>query len=296
MILLTGASGFIGKHLLRNLVGTIKEEKVVALTSEPLNDCEYLPHNNYSFNSDYFIDNNLEDITTLVHAGAYTPKSQKNADDISGSYSNVRSTTKLLMSRLPSLRKIIFLSAVDVYGEDDVITEATNTYPVSLYGSSKLYCEKMISTHAENENLVCQILRIGHVYGPGEDAYQKVIPIMLQRVIEGGSLQLHGDGQEIRSFIFISDVVDAIVKSISLNESVGPVNIVSTEQIKIIDLIKLISGLSDKDIAIEKVKRETRQRNLVYDNTKMLRYTTAPQVNLKEGLKQELDYFSKLLK
>jgi len=292
MILLTGASGFLGKHLLKKLVNSNKKEKVVAFTSKPLHNFEHLLHHNYNFDSNYFIDNNFDNITTLIHAGSFIPKSKEFVDDIIGSYSNIHSTTKLLSSDFPNLKKIIFISTVDVYGHDKVVTENTITDPVSMYGISKLYCEKLISTFCEKENIIFQILRIGHVYGPGEENFNKIIPSMLKKVIKGENLIQYGDGEDIRSFIFISDVVDSIIKSIELNKSFYPINIVSDEQVKIKNLLKMMISLSKKDIIVKKISNNEESRNLVFNNDKMIRFLTKPTVKLIDGLKIELESLS----
>ena len=292
MILLTGASGFIGKHLLKKLVNSNKKEKVVAFTSKPLNNFEHLLHYNYNFDSNYFIDNNLENITTLIHAGSFIPKSKEFVNDIIGSYSNIHSTTKLLSSDLPNLKKIIFISTVDVYGYDKVVTENTATDPVSMYGISKLYCEKLISTFCEREKIIFQILRIGHVYGPGEENFNKIIPSMLKKVINGENLIQYGDGEDIRSFIFISDVVNSIIKSIELNKSFYPINIVSNEKVKIKNLLKMMISLSKKDIIVKKISNNEESRNLVFNNDKMIRFLTKPTVKLIDGLSIELNSLS----
>ena len=72
-------------------------------------------------------------------------------------------------------------------------------------GSYMITCDHKV----ENMNL-----RIGHVYGPGEEEYKKVIPITIKKILDNKPLQLWGDGSDLRSFIFIDDVVNSIVKSL----------------------------------------------------------------------------------
>ena len=63
-----------------------------------------------------------------------------------------------------------------MYEESKVICEETNTIPKSLYGWSKLYCEKMVEQYGELNGIDTQVLRVGHVYGTGEEGYKKIIP------------------------------------------------------------------------------------------------------------------------
>jgi nucleoside-diphosphate-sugar epimerase len=178
MVLLTGASGFIGKHLLAALISKYGKDNVLALTSAPLTDCRYLLHLDYSFGSGYFADNGYADsITTIIHAGAFTPKNSAQANDWKQSNSNIHNTAVLLEADLPRLEKFIYLSTLDVYGNDEIISENSTVAPASLYGHSKLYGEKMVTAWANDKKVFAQILRVGHVYGPGEEAYQKIIPV-----------------------------------------------------------------------------------------------------------------------
>ena len=94
MILLTGASGFIGNHLLKILIELYGKEKLIALTSKPIQECRYVLHNNYNFDESVFIQKEMKNIDIIIHAGAYIPKIQANLNNITGSKSNIDSTYK----------------------------------------------------------------------------------------------------------------------------------------------------------------------------------------------------------
>src|SRR6266496_3272379 len=96
MILLTGASGFIGKHLLRALTELYGTENIVSLTSVPLDGNKYLIHNDYNFDRDFFKNSGYGSIDTVIHAGAFIPKSGKDVDSIVNCNRNIFTTQKLL--------------------------------------------------------------------------------------------------------------------------------------------------------------------------------------------------------
>jgi hypothetical protein len=74
-------------------------------------------------------------------------------------------------------------TTIDVYEKSDqIISENNPTNPETLYGFSKLYCEKMIENWANANNKIVQILRLGHVYGPGEGLFKKIIPVTMQKI------------------------------------------------------------------------------------------------------------------
>lgn len=290
MILLTGASGFIGKHLLSTLIKIYGSENILALTSKPTNECKFLFHNGYTFDQDYFVKSGFDSIKTIIHAGAFIPKAGHQANDWLSCNSNISGTAKLLGAHFPSLEKIIYLSTVDVYGDDHIISEKSPLIPVSLYGDSKLYCEKLISTWAEYNNKIHQILRIGHVYGPGEEEYQKIIPVTIRKILDDESVQIWGTGEDVRSFININDIVSAIIGSLTLKESIGPVNLVSNQRVTIKEIVQKIIKLSGRNATIEMVSAQGKGRNLIFDNAKMRMFLIDSEIPLEQGLTEELEY------
>lgn len=294
MILITGASGFIGSHLLSSIIKVYGQEKILALTSKPTSKCKYLLHNDYFFDDDYFVNSGFENIETIIHAGAFIPKSNSDGNSISECNSNVSSTAKLLTSNLPNIKNFVFFSTVDVYGYNSLISEETNLSPSSLYGHSKVYCEQMITAWAAQKKICHQILRIGHVYGEGEEKYTKIIPITMQRLLSNTPLQMYGDGSEIRSFIYIQDVVNAVINVLKIKKYAGIINLVGDEKISIKELVSEIITLSQKNPKIDIIKKTTPNRDLVFDNSKMRDLLCIPSVGLKEGLLKEWNYMKKL--
>jgi UDP-glucose 4-epimerase len=296
MILITGASGFIGSSLLRSIIELYGQEKILALTSKPTSKCKYLLHNDYFFDDDYFVNSGFENIETIIHAGAFIPKSNSNRNSIIECNSNVSSTAKLLTSKLPNIKNFVFFSTVDVYGCNSLISEETNLSPSSLYGHSKLYCEQMISSWAAQKKICHQILRIGHVYGEGEEKYKKIIPITMQRLLSNTPLQMYGDGSEIRSFIYIQDVVKAVINILKIKNYAGVINIAGDEKISIKELVNEIITISGMNSKIELVEKTSPNRDLVFDNSKMRDLLCTPKVGLKEGLLIEWNHMKNLSK
>lgn len=290
MILLTGASGFIGKHLLLQLIKKYGKSNVIALTSRPIDECNYILHNNFQFDPDFLINHGYINIKTIIHAGAFTPKNGSQANDVNLSNSNIYSTEKLLNLTLPYVRNFIFLSTLDVYDNAEIISENTSEKPISLYGFSKLYCEKMVEQWGIKNNKVAQILRIGHVYGPGEEAYQKIIPISINKILNKESLQIWGTGNELRSFIYINDVVNAIINSLEITEGLGIINLVSNQSISINELISKLIKISKKEVEIINIPTNLSSRSLVFDNTKMINWLLKKETNLDDGLNEEFEY------
>lgn len=287
MILVTGTSGFIGSVLIERIINKYGDDKVLGLTSKKKYNHKYLLHNDYNFNNDIFIKAGYREITTIIHAGAYTPKNINQANDYHKCTTNIINTNKILNADLPNLKKIIFISTLDVYSECSIINEESLVMPSTLYGQSKLYCEKLISAYTKEKNILCQILRVGHTYGPGEEAYQKVIPVMIKKILNKENIQIFGTGKDLRSFIYIDDVIDAIISSIELKTIQGPINIVSNNKITIKDLANTLIRITNANVKVEfKKSSENIQRDFIFDNSKMKKYLLSNEINLEEGLKR----------
>lgn len=295
MVLVTGTSGFIGSVLLDQLIAKFGSTNVLALTSKPIDKCNYLLHNDYRFDPDFFIKSGYENIDTIIHAGAFTPKNENQANEYYKCTSNITNTEALLKANIPNLKRFIFLSTLDVYGVSDVLTEESPVIPISLYGQSKVYCEKMIVSWARQYKILPQILRIGHVYGPGEEHYQKAIPVMMKKILNGEAIQIFGSGMDIRSFIYIDDVIQAIIKSIDLDLFDGPINVVGGNQISIKKLAEILIKNAESNTDVEFVETiNANQRDFIFDNSKMKKYLLNEETDLVLGLKKEYNYMKNL--
>lgn len=290
-ILITGASGFIGGQLVQTAAKRFGSTNVLALSSRPIENINTIIYDS----SDFSIaqKNYPQDIDIVIHAGSFTPKSHLESNDIHGCSSNIHFTEKLFHSNLPNLRSVIYLSTLDVYAPSELTDEETATLPKTLYGLSKLYCERMIQEAARARGITSQILRIGHVYGPGEEKYQKFIPNVMRDIIAGKPVELWGDGTALRSYIFIDDVIEAILASVPLDSTSNIVNIVSGNAYPIKELLAKIIAISGKDVQVIQRSLTGENRDYVFDDRKCRNLLTK-ETELTTGLRSEYDYFNRL--
>ena len=288
-ILVTGGTGFIGLHLLKHL-STLPQYEVIVLSSTQISGFKTILHQNYTFNKSVFEKNGTAKIDVVIHAGAFIPKTANDANNISLSNSNILNT-QYLLNNLPPVNKFIFLSTVDAYKQTDVITEQSITEPVSLYGWSKLYCERMVECWGKENNISTQVLRIGHIYGSGEEKYQKLIPTTIRKCLTNENPVIFSDGQEKRAFLYVSDCVKAIVSSIDLTENVGVINVVSEESQSVYEIVSIIKNAVNENLTIEIKNSTGNLRNLIFDASKMKKYLHTPEVSFKNGVKEEVEQF-----
>lgn len=290
-IWMTGATGFIGSKVLKRLSAEYGIENIVTLSSGRL--LGSMDSQSGSAGLGEGTAQEIADAQVLIHIGAFIPKSSESANDISGSNSNIIATENLLKicRNMPSLKKIVFTSTVDVYGEvQGRISENTPVCPQSMYGWSKLYCEKMIQVFSEERTIDTTILRVGHVFGEGEEAYRKVIPVIIGNAVNQKEIRIYGDGEALRTFIYIDDVAEGIVNSIKYKgEEI--INVVGGESISVNELAEMIVSLSESRSEILHVPVKTPNRNLVFDNRLLMDTILTRLTPLSEGLKHEIAYF-----
>jgi len=293
-LLITGASGFIGSRLMSTACAALGAENVIAFSSKPAHACLAIVYYGPDFNLSAADHALLATVEVLIHVGAFTPKNTLQANAIKESNSNIGFTENLLALSFENLKKIIYISTVDVYEPAELTDEATPTLPVSLYGCSKLYCERMTAIFAANHHLVCQILRIGHVYGPGEETYAKFLPKAIKNIVADQAVELWGDGNEVRSFIYIDDVVTAILQAVNLGEDVGPINVVGGVPMTIRELLDEVIVVSGKSVAITSKEFSGPKRNYVFDNAKLRQHLLPAETDLSTGLQAEYAYMAGL--
>ncbi len=292
-ILLTGGSGFIGSKILNKLISNNSTSDVIALTSKQLNNVKciiYKNINDFGLDKDYF-----NDITHIIHAGAFIPKNTFEANDQSKCLTNIEYTKELLSFNFKKLEAIIHLSTVDVYASThNRICENSKIDPISLYGASKFFNEKLVKYYADERGIKHFNLRIGHVYGPGEEKYKKVLPNAIRNVLLNTPIELWGDGSDLRSFIFIDDVVETVINALNTTSDISDINVVSANSISIKDLLTKIIEISGKNLEILQKPSTHKKRDLVFDNTILISNLLKNETDLTEGLKIEYEYMKKL--
>jgi UDP-glucose 4-epimerase len=152
----------------------------------------------------------------------------------------------------------------------------------------------MTTLSAAERGIASQVLRIGHVYGPGEEKYAKVIPKAIQNIVAGKDVELWGAGKELRSFIYIEDVVTAILKAAELRGEPGIINVVSGNAISICDLLDKLIAIGNCGTGIVRREFLGATRDLVFDNTKLKRYLLPNEIDFTLGLQAEFRHIELL--
>jgi UDP-glucose 4-epimerase len=154
------------------------------------------------------------------------------------------------------VRRVVFASSGALYGEQaqQPVREGQMPNPNSPYGVSKIAAEHYVSTLGGLYDIETVSLRIFNAYGPGQDlppSYPPVIPQLLRQAIDGGSLVIFGDGKQTRDFVFVDDVLDALVAAATATDvNRAVINIGSGQEVSINELASLVARVTGKKISM----------------------------------------------
>jgi UDP-glucose 4-epimerase len=215
-VLVTGASGFIGGHLVAALAARGEEVYGLDRRRAP----EGLPVSQF-FQVDL---RDAESVATVLsavrpevvyHLAAQSSVVVAQAEPLASIDSNVAASGILaeLAANVGTRRFVFFSTGGAMYGQatTPTISEADLPTPISVYGASKLAAEYLLEAIARRHAMELSVLRPGNVYGPGQDPHGEsgVIAIFTERMLRNDPVTIYGDGSQVRDYVYVSDVVRA---------------------------------------------------------------------------------------
>ncbi|RMH31143.1 MAG: NAD-dependent epimerase/dehydratase family protein [Nitrospirae bacterium] len=300
-IVVTGGAGFIGSHVVDRL---IQEGHRVAVIDNLSTGKRKNVHRNARL---YKMDIQRPSIhrvfrserpTVLVHLAAQIDVRRSTEDPAYDASVNILGTLNVLARAVEyGARKVVFASSGGaIYGEQQMFPapETHPTEPLSPYGISKLAGEKYLAYYAHVVGIDTVSLRLGNVYGPRQasDGEAGVVAIFTEKMLQGEQPVINGTGKQTRDFIYVDDVVEALLTTLEPGVQ-GIFNVGTGCETSINECfqeLKRLTGSSCKELHGPAKKGE--QLRSVLDITRMReQFGWEPQISFHEGLRRTVEYF-----
>ena len=259
-VLVTGAAGFLGSNLSRALLEGGHAVRAVDNLSQStmLNVEPLLGHPRFAFAREDVRDEAAmrrlaEGASVLVHLAAFKIPRYGNALDTL--LVNTRGTESLLKAAAAGGARLVFASTSDVYGknprlpfaETDDLHLGETSVKRWAYATSKILDEHLCFAYQQERGVPVTILRFFGSYGPGQNRTWWGGPqsVFIDAALRGQPMDVHGDGQQTRSFTYVDDTVDGIVRAMFSERAVGEIfNVGNTKPVTIQALAELVWRLA----------------------------------------------------
>jgi len=290
----TGGAGFIGSHLVKNLVEHGNELIVI----DNLNTGKKKNIEKFSEKIDFFevdirdfnaIEDILKNVDGIFHEAALA--SVQDSFRIPDEFFdvNVNGTENIFKIAKKLGIKVVYASSSSVYGNpiSIPIKENDDKNPFNPYAKTKLEDDKLAEKYARNGLKVIG-LRYFNVFGPGQSKeYAGVIKLFLERIQQGLPPLINGDGLQVRDFVYVDDVVNANMLAMESNVNGEFFNIGTNSVVSVLDLANMIikfSGLKLKPIHRPPVPGDVKATQADITKAKMM-LKWKPTTSLKDWLK-----------
>jgi UDP-glucose 4-epimerase len=298
--LITGAAGFLGSHLANRLAW--EGHQVRGLDDLSTGDSRAL-HADVLFTRGDVSDRPklwtlLQDVDCVYHLAARVAVPESVIYPREYNQVNVGGTVSLMEAmRDVGVRRVVFISSGAVYGDQQAqpLEETAIPNPRSPYAVSKLAAEYYVRTIGDLWGIETVVLRVFNAYGPGQHlppSHPPVIPFFLRQAARGGTLVVHGDGTQTRDYVFVDDVVSAMIAAATapdLNKLI--INVGSGTETSIRELARMVQAVtgSDAEMIYNPYSSAGVSRMCADLRLAQARLGYLPRISLIEGLRLTLE-------
>ncbi len=305
-ILITGGTGFIGNHLCRKLLN--EGNYVICLdnnfTGSMSNIQDMMNNPNFEFIRHDITQSILLEVDQIYHLACPASPNAYQYNAIKTIKTNILGTLNALGIAKRVKARILLTSTSEVYGDPKISPQVEeyrgNVNPIgirSCYDEGKRVAETLTMEYYRNHKTEIRIARIFNTYGPKMDKNDgRVVSNFINQCLNNENITVYGNGNQTRSFCYVDDTVDALIKLMNQEETIGPINIGNPYEITIKELAnRCLKMIDTKSIIIYKDLPSDdpmmRQPN-IEKAKKFLNWE--PETSLEDGLNKTIEYFKLL--
>lgn len=295
--LITGGAGFLGSALANRLVEAGHDVRVIDDLSNG-DQSRLSPAAHFSrgdVNDIPLLWSMLQEVDCVYHLAARVSVAQSVLYPLDYNGVNVGGTVSLMEAmRDAGVGRVVLASSGAIYGhqERQPVHEGDTPHPDSPYAVSKWAAEQYVHTIGALWGMETVALRIFNAYGPRQSlpvSHAPVVPRFLQQALSGGSLVIFGNGEQSRDFVYVGDVVEALVKAAkaeSVNQQV--INVGSGRETSVVELANLVAEVTGQRVnRVHNREKSGGVDRLVADIARARELLDwQPRVDLTEGLKR----------
>lgn len=306
-ILVTGGAGFIGSHLCERLLG--EGHDILCLdnffTGSKDNIIHLMDNHNFELIRHDIIEPILLEVDQIYNLACPASPVHYQYNPVKTTKTSVMGTINMLGLAKRVKARILQASTSEVYGDPRVHPQKEDYWgnvncigPRSCYDEGKRVAETLMVDYYRQNNVDIKIVRIFNTYGPRmAESDGRVVSNFIMQALRGEDITIYGKGTQTRSFCFVDDLVEGMIRMMECPDFTGPVNLGNPDEFTMIELaneVKKLTGSSSKLVYKPLPQDDPTQRQPDI-SLAMKQLGWKPEIKLKEGLEKTITYFSKRL-
>jgi UDP-glucose 4-epimerase len=285
-ILITGGSGFIGRHVAQDLLAAGARVRILDLQPHPDPEVDMVQGD---LADPDVLETAMEGgVDAIVHLAAVTSVLRSLEHPELTYRTNVAATATLLEAgRAAGAKALAFASTNAVTGTMDgsTISEAVPLRPLTPYGATKAAAEMVTSAYTHSYGLRCCPLRLTNVYGPGMQAKDSIVARLMRAIRLERTFEIYGDGRQVRDYVHAADVTAAVRLALSREDWNGPMVIGAGTSLSVLEVIDAVRRVTGAELSVRHgPARAGEMPAVIVDPSRARAAGWAPRFQFEEGL------------